>query len=365
MLLVLGFVLALVSLLLLTMQKTYYHLPGYELKRRARGEDARAKALYRAVAYESTLHVLLWTLIGISSAVAFVFLARGLSPLLAVVAVAVLVWWAFVWLPGGRVSKWSLTVTAWLTPVVVWPTSHLHPIVDRVQSWLPQPHYTQSDIYETEDLLAVLEHQKGHTEGRISDAELDSAQRVLTFSHKLVRDVVLPRRKLKLISADDPIGPILLNELNESGLENFVVYKDKVNNVVGTLSLHDAVEARGGSVADVMKSHLVYVNEAQSLAHVLQAFHSTTTHTFIVINSHDEFVGIVTIEQVLHEALGDAAAQDFEQFESRPAVANYQPMILEPVVEPVTEEPEVAEEPEHPEVMDEETLPPEPPEVIE
>jgi len=344
MLLVLGVILAVMSLLLLTMQKTYDHLPRYELKRRARGEDHAARALYKAVAYDSSLSVVMWLLIGLSSAASFVLLSRALPLAFALGVVALLVWWSFVWLPGGNVSKWSLALTKLVTPVIAWLVSHLHTPITWIQNKLPSQHASQSDIYETEDLLALLEHQKGHDENRITPEELEAAQRVLTFGHRLVRDVVTPISQLRLISEDDPIGPILLTELNDNGQGNFVVYKDKTDNVVGTLRLQDAVNARGGRVANVMQSHLVYVNESQSLAHVLDAFHATKAHNFMVVNRFDEFVGIVTIEQVLHEALGELSAKYFDAFESRESVVNYQP-VLEPVEEPgESEVPEQTEE---------------------
>ena len=89
-------ILALVFLLLavagVVVRKTYYHLPSRELKRRARGRDQQSEKLYRAVAYGSSLRVLLWIYIGLTAAASFDFFVRALPVWLSLVVIGMLLW---------------------------------------------------------------------------------------------------------------------------------------------------------------------------------------------------------------------------------------------------------------------------------
>jgi CBS domain containing-hemolysin-like protein len=130
--------------------------------------------------------------------------------------------------------------------------------------------------------------------------------------------------RVKLVSLNDHIGPVLLGELHESGQNSFLVYDETPDRVVGTLFLRDAVAAKeGGQVRSLMHPRLCFVHEDFSLRQVLQAFARTGQFMVVVVNAFEEPVGVITLGHLLTQLVGEQAEDEFDAFESRAAVAAF------------------------------------------
>jgi CBS domain-containing protein len=181
-------------------------------------------------------------------------------------------------------------------------------------------------LYDREDLLHLVEVQRHQPDSRISTETLDLLAHALTFGDKFVHDCMVPRRAVQAISAEAPISPAMISELHTSGLSRFPVFQgedfsDKVD-FVGTLYLRDLITLKHtGKVAGVMQSKVYYVHEDHPLEQVLDAFLKTHHHLFIVVNSFEEFVGIITIEDILEQILGCKIVDEFDQYDDVRAVA--------------------------------------------
>lgn len=322
------FVLALFFLALMllgiSLRKTYDYLPLRELKRQARAGDEVAAVLYRAVAYGPSLRILLWVIIGLSGAAGFVLFTKIAPGLLAFLAIAGLLWYGFVWMPAAQISGFGARLVVAVTPFIARLLSFLHPVFYKLAHFLAprRSGNFHTGIYEREDLVEFLEIQRGLTDSRISNAEIDMAVHALTFGERLVNEIMVPRRAVKMVSATDSIGPVLMDELHESGYSRFPVYGDGRDNLVGTLLLRDVIDARHGEkVGDVMRKEVYYVHEDQTLYQVLHAFIKTKHHLFIVVNNFEEFTGIVTIEDVLEQVIGHKIEDEFDKYDDMRAVA--------------------------------------------
>jgi putative hemolysin len=133
---------------------------------------------------------------------------------------------------------------------------------------------------------------------------------------------MVPRRIVKMVNHSDQVGPVLMDELYDSGFSRFPVYNGNTDVLVGTLYLRDLVEGRqGGTVGDVARKEVYYVHEDETLYQVLHAFIRTKHHMFVVINSFEEFVGIITIEDVIEQAIGRKIEDEFDKYDDVRAVA--------------------------------------------
>lgn len=326
-----GFILALillgVALLALALLKTYSLLPPKELKRRARAKDPVARVLYRAVAYGGSLRALLWGVVMITAACSFVLLSRLAPPVLAFFAVLVSLAYGFVWMPAHRATKLGVTVAVWLTPPIAWLLQRLHPLLDKLVALVQKhrPVTVHTGLYDREDLLKVFESQKHQPDSRISTETLELLMHTLTFGDKLVRNSMVPKRAVRSVSADAPVAPVVIRELHDSGFSRFPVFKDKPENIVGTLYIRDLVTLKHtGKISEAMQSDIYYVHEDHPLEQVLDAFLKTQHHMFIVVNSFEEFVGIITIEDILEQILGCKIVDEFDQYDDLRAVAAHQ-----------------------------------------
>ncbi|MGB4759563.1 MAG: CBS domain-containing protein [Candidatus Saccharimonadales bacterium] len=322
--LVFGSVFAVFALVAIGLQRTYYHIPVKELKRRARGGDQLAEFLYRPLAYGVSLKGLLWGMVIIFSSLAFVCFAKATAAWFAFFLIAFFIWLGFLWIPSGQLTSFGARIAIWLTPAMTWLVRVLHPVIDWLAAFVRKhrPLHVHTGLYEKEDLVELLEQQKHQADSKISAGEIAMLQHALTFGDKRVRDVLVPRRAVRLVSGDETIGPLLMDELHKSGYSRFPVYGEKQESIVGTLYMRDMLHAKqGGKVASVARSDVFYVNEEFTLYQALQAFLKTKHHLFVVVNSFEEFVGIITIEDILEQVIGRQIVDEFDQYDNMREVA--------------------------------------------
>ena len=316
--------LGIITILSIMLQKAYNHVPQKELKRRARAGDELSRMLYRAVAYGASLQILLWFVIGLSAAGFFVVLSVTLPSWIALLGSIGLVWLGFAWIPYTRVSGIGLSLARLAAPPLAWLLRHLYPLLNGVArvtgKWRVSFH---SGLYEKEDLIELLEQQKTQPDNRLSDTELSIAQNALGFGDKIIRDIMTPRSVAVMISATDTIGPLLMDELHDSGHSRFPVYEGKnQNKIIGTLYLHDLLRAKsGGTVRELMQQKVFYMHDEERLDESLQAFIKTHHHLFVVVNSFEDVIGIVTMEDVLEQVVGRPIMDEFDEYSDLRAVA--------------------------------------------
>jgi CBS domain containing-hemolysin-like protein len=319
-----GVLFAGITLLAIGLQRTYYHYPVKELRRRARSDDQLAQILYKPVSYGVSLQVLLWIIVIGSAALSFVLLSRAFEPWFAVIIVGFLLWLGFLWLPSSRLTSVSIHIVTWATPVVTWVLNYLHPILEWVGNFFRKHRHIsiRTNLYEKEDLVELLEKQRELPDNRIHKADIDLLQNALQFGDKQVCDVYVPLRTVTLVNAAEAIGPKLMDDLYKSGYSRFPVYEGEQSNVIATLYMKDLVKRKsGGYVRDVMREEVFYVHEDFTLQQALQAFLRTKHHLFVVVNSFEEFVGIITIEDILEEVIGRQIVDEFDKYEDMRAVA--------------------------------------------
>ena len=322
---ILNTILAIAALLAISLERTYRSIPVKELKRRARRGDEMANMLFRAVSYGPSLKVVLWGLIALTNAIFFVHLTNT-SPLwFAVCVIIAVIWFGFLWLPARDVSKYSTWFAVKMAPIFGRIMEFIHPIVKKVGEYVEKhlPVSIHTGLYEKEDLIELINNQKAQAENRIDKSQLEMMIQVLKFGDKIVADYLVPRRLVTSVSIDDSVGPILMGEVHKSGHSRFPVYDGNKDNIVGILYLRDILSQKeGGLVKKSVHKDIVYIHEEQSLFDVLNATIKVRQHLFIVVNSFEEYIGIISIEDVLEQIIGHQIVDEFDQYEDLRAVAS-------------------------------------------
>jgi CBS domain containing-hemolysin-like protein len=325
--LIIAAVLLLLALAGIVVRKTYYYLPALEMKRRAENHDRLAAQLYRAVAYGNSLRGILWLYIGLTSAASLVLLARVLPVWASLLVVGPLLWIAFSLLPASRTTRLGTGLTRLVTPPLAWLLNYLHPLLSRgadmVERRYTAPAHT--GLFERDDLLALVKRQQQQADNRLTDEELEIVKRTLGFGDHKVADVMTPRKRIKTILAGDTVGPILIDEVHKSGQGNVLVRESPKGPFVGTLAFKQLDLQSTGQVKDVMEAAIYYLHENDPLNQALHAFFVTNCSLFVVVNSFEEYVGILTIENVLHQLLGHVPGDDFDQYADIEVVAARHP----------------------------------------
>ena len=302
----------LVALVCVLLRKAYDIAPDYELKRQAVQGNELARQLFRAVAYGRSLHILLWLGQLIGTTVGLALLVTSLSLWQSIPIIAVYLWLAFDWLPKIRIGRTSMFIARRLTPVVVWKLHYLDAPFKLLARWFDkhvQPRH--SGLYELQDFLDLLNLQSQQTDSRITTEEIELIRNVIGFGDQRVGDVMRPRKGIKTVSVGDAIGPVLLDELHASGQTVFPVKKSaRSKEIVASLHLGDIGIHSTGSVQDYATQGANYINESDTLADALHAFFQTKQQLFIVIDNEQEYLGVITLEDILHTLVGRPAADE-------------------------------------------------------
>jgi len=314
----------LLTLFAVGLQRAYEQVPLKELRRQARSGDSLAQGLYRAVAYGYSLRVLLLTFSVVANALLYVFIARTIDTWFAAFVIVALLWFFYIWWPAQAVRQWMVRTAAYATPAVAGLLQYLHPIINRFHEFIRRrrPLHFHSGMYEVEDFVSLLEQQGQQVDNRIPQSTIHTAMAALTFQGVPVADVLTPRRVVYNVAVDESVGPVLLTELHNSGFSRFPVYDGSPDNIVGILLLRDLVNARkGGKIKAYMKPKVCYVHEEQTLRNALDAVLKTHQQLFVVVNSFEEYIGVISIEDILERALGQQIVDEFDNYEDMRAVA--------------------------------------------
>jgi CBS domain containing-hemolysin-like protein len=286
--------------------KVYRSIPALELKRRAKTADRRAAALHRVSAYGKSVDVLLW-LVGTACFIPLVIWSARTDWRLAAAMMLVSAW-LMVW---GKfpANGWAGGVAAFAAPVYVKIFYYLEPLLSRLARLFPSNLPQHTGLYERKDLVELLGTQYKQADNRIPETDLKIAYNSIVFGDKTVGKIMTPLSKVKLVGANDAIGPMLMDELHKTGFSSFPVVKDTAKSakmeIIGTLYLNDLIGYDGGGkVKDLASSKVDFINEDDNLRQVLSAFLKTHHHLLIVINSFEEVVGVISMEDVLEQILG-------------------------------------------------------------
>jgi CBS domain containing-hemolysin-like protein len=332
--LLLGIIFLALATLGVVMKKTYYFIPAKELKRRAEAQDKIAVSFYRAVAYGSSLRVMLWLYIALTAGAGLVLVAKSFSLFIGLIIVALALYVIFSVLPTMSSSRLGILVTKSATPAVAWLLNYLHPVLDRLSGKVNSFYFANpsTGIYDSSDLMDLLHRQQHQPDSRLSQEEIEIIKRAIAFSDKKVADVLIPRKQIKSILASDTIGPILIDELHKIQQSHVLVKESPKGKVVGSLAFNDLSINSKGHVSDMMNKTVYYLNQDDSLSEALHAFFTTNQAMFIVVNGFEEYVGVVTIEVIIKQLMGHIPGSDFESYTSLQAVASKHQTTNQPVI---------------------------------
>ncbi|MBI1868351.1 MAG: HlyC/CorC family transporter [Methylocystis sp.] len=150
-----------------------------------------------------------------------------------------------------------------------------------------------------------------HDEGNVERSARDMFGGVLDLQVLHVGDVMIHRTKMRTIDADLPPEQIV-REVLASPYTRMPLWRDRPDNFIGVLHSKDLLRALDAANADPTKLRIDdivlepwFVPEATTLEDQLQAFLKRKTHFALVVDEYGEVMGLVTLEDILEEIVGD------------------------------------------------------------
>jgi putative hemolysin len=170
-----------------------------------------------------------------------------------------------------------------------------------------EPPGAEGDVHSEAELKLLLDRSKEH--GEIEAEEQEMLYKVFDFADKEAADVMVHRPDVVALSIDLPPEEAL-QAVMESPFTRYPVYRGSLDLIVGILhvrNLFSALMDRG--IADVEIQQLlrdVYVvPETKDLASLLAEFRSKNQHMAVVLDEYGAMQGIVTLEDLLEEIVGE------------------------------------------------------------
>ncbi len=155
----------------------------------------------------------------------------------------------------------------------------------------------QREEISTEELRSMID-----TQADITADQREIIDGAFAVQHRVVWNMLVPRVKVVMVSADmaasDAMALLVATRLSRAP-----VFGTDHDDVVGVVHIRELIGA-GGTVAEVMRPPLI-VPESLTVLNALQRMRSERTHMAVVVDEYGGFVGIVTMEDVLEEIVGD------------------------------------------------------------
>jgi len=171
-------------------------------------------------------------------------------------------------------------------------------------------------IGTNQPLLSPTERLRGavdllHHEGKVEKQDRDMFGGLLDLRELQVSDVMVHRTEMVMINADLPPEE-LVREVLATEYTRIPLWRDKPENIIGVLHAKDllrAIRASDGDTSSIDVSTIAlppwFVPEMRPVSEQLKAFRRRKTHFALVVDEYGEVEGMVTLEDILEEIVGD------------------------------------------------------------
>lgn len=148
----------------------------------------------------------------------------------------------------------------------------------------------------------------GEQEGLINEEENDMIRSIFELRTRVVREIMVPRTDMAVVAADATLADIL-DTINTCGHSRIPVYDGTVDNIIGLIYAKDLLREWGTADAEINLRRLMrtpyFIPETKNFEVLLHEFKRKRVHIAIVIDEYGGTSGLVTIEDLLEQIVGD------------------------------------------------------------
>jgi CBS domain containing-hemolysin-like protein len=159
---------------------------------------------------------------------------------------------------------------------------------------------TEAEIQELMDA--------GEEEGVINEEENQMIRSILALGDTVVREIMVPRTDMAFVSADAGVKEVL-EGIIACGHSRIPVYEGTIDNIIGLIYAKDLLKYWGTSEEDIQLRTIIrapfFIPENKNLEELLHEFKKRRVHIAIVIDEYGGTAGLVTIEDLLEQIVGD------------------------------------------------------------
>lgn len=162
--------------------------------------------------------------------------------------------------------------------------------------------------------------QEGEKIEVIDDKEAHMLSNFYSFAQTVVKEIMIPRPKVVFVDAEDNLDT-LMDLIIDSGHTRIPIYEDTVDNIIGVINAKDALRAlrdktyeKEGFQIKSLAREILIIPENKFISDLLSDFTSTKNQIAAVVDEHGGIAGIVTVEDIIEEIVGEI----YDEFDEAP-----------------------------------------------
>ena len=203
-----------------------------------------------------------------------------------------------------RPEAWAIVATPllWVMAVVLTPVNFLFTQWKKLLRVLLR-HQDDDGITE-EELMGMVD--QAETEGSLDQHESDLIRNAIEFNDMEVSEILTPRVDLEAL-ADTATMEEAAAMYASSGFSRLPIYHDSIDNIIGVLHEKDfyAAYCRGVKRLSELKSSVLYTTETARISDLLRQLQQNKVHMAVVVDEYGGTQGIVTMEDIMEELVGE------------------------------------------------------------
>lgn len=178
-------------------------------------------------------------------------------------------------------------------------------------------HISEDDVIEEEIISMVKE---GHEQGVLLDSEAEMIHNIFEYADKEAKDIMTHRKNIVAINGNMSFYDMVAY-VDDTGKSRFPVYEDDIDNIIGVLHIKDAFlfcqknEIFRTPVKDIpgLVREVDFITETIKINTLFKKMQSEKSHICIVIDEYGQTSGLVAMEDILEEIVGDIEDEHDEE----------------------------------------------------
>ncbi len=201
-----------------------------------------------------------------------------------------------------RVAPFMMTLSSVTRPIIVTLTFSANLVLR-----LLGQHKQVREIITEEDIVYLA--REGAVSGTVEKGEHEFIRRIFRFTDRDVSTIMIPRTEIVAIEIGTPLSEVIEKFLS-SGYTRLPLYEDSLDNVIGVLYAKDLLRSRTEQASKEIDLRSIarppfFISEYQHVDDLLTTFRRKGIHIAIVIDEYSQIAGLVTLEDVLEELVGE------------------------------------------------------------
>ena len=212
----------------------------------------------------------------------------------------------------------AVSVIIYVLSIILTPVVYCLIFISRFVGRILGVNMTSPQLMITEeDIISFV--NVGNAEGIIEEDEKEMIHSIVTLGETSAKEVMTPRTSMLAFEGAKTINEVW-DEIVDNGFSRIPIYEETIDNIIGILYVKDLMEHIKNNELDLPIKQFIrsayFVPETKSIIEILKEFRGLKVHIAMVLDEYGGVVGLVTIEDLIEEIVGEIRDEYDDEEES-------------------------------------------------